>query len=259
MCLDRARNPSGYGGGLLRSLPSATLPFVRYLTSDGTYGEYKSSFGAADLEALAYFFGGGWVMPLGEVQKFALNNPAARVVGVRHDVDHSLEHALTFARWEYDRGYRSSYYVLPSAPYFEEDRRSGRLVRQLLDLQSMGHEVGIHNDAYSMIFRQSGMMSCAEALRLLRGQIDLLREWGITVTGAADHGGQCDNSSIWAAGAIPADVGLEYEAYQLHRGLNANYISDNRGQWRSPLEHVPGKVAIVLCHPCHWDPDCLTL
>ena len=43
-----------------------------------------------------------------------------RIIGLRHDVDNVIEPAVEFALWEAERGYRSTYFVLHSAPYWQD-------------------------------------------------------------------------------------------------------------------------------------------
>ena len=42
------------------------------------------------------------------------------VIGLRHDVDNEIDSSVAFAQWEADRGYRSTYYILHSAPYWQD-------------------------------------------------------------------------------------------------------------------------------------------
>lgn len=102
-------------------------------------------------------------------------------IGLRHDVDagHALATAVRIAEWEATRGYRSTYYILHTSPYWEAPG-----FREALDaIAGHGHEIGIHADAL------------AEALRtgrdpdaILFEALATLRSYGFRVRGVAGHG-----------------------------------------------------------------------
>jgi len=173
-------------------------------------------------------------------------------IAIRHDVDHSIRHALRFAAWEADHGINASYYILPTAPYWaEEPTRSFAL-----EIQAMGHEVGIHNNALTYAARtiaRPEMSLDQYAIVTLRLWKATLESWGIDVSGCADHGGgEPRNVDLWGVyHRTPAEADLAYECYALH-GRGANYISDNRGTWRAPLVKREGRQTHVLIHPEHW-------
>jgi len=202
------------------------------------------AFSLADLDTLEEFvLGHARTVTFSE---FAAGDNDPNAVAIRHDVDHDAEHALRFARWEAERGIRASYYLLPTAPYWDSDaRRCGLAIAEL------GHEVGVHNDALAYCEGDAG-----RALVQLRAWVEEMRSWGLDVRGMADHGGSgWNNTDLWRVlDYTPADVGLDYEAYLLHR-LGTNYISDNRGTWRAPLARQPDRQAHLLVHPCHWPVD----
>lgn len=160
---------------------------------------------------------------------------------IRHDVDHDAEQALRFAEWEHERGIRSSYYLLPTAGYYqsEAEKAAGRL-------EEMGHEVGVHNDAYNFADCDPD-----RAIEVLTAWVEEMRSWGIKVTGCADHGGKVSNVWLWRThGRKPSEAGLQYEAYMLHQ-QHTHYISDNRGAWSEPLTRND-RPTHVLVHPIHW-------
>lgn len=201
--------------------------------------QYRHSFDEAALARLEDFLAYSFDRTITLAQSLEDTSPLA--VAIRHDVDHSGAHALKFARWEVERGFRSSYYLLPTAPYFRVEGRETALA-----LAELGHEVGIHNDALSSV---GGDLD--HAADRMREWVEMFRSWGLVgpVRGCADHGGRLDNTQLWTR-YTPADFGLEYEAYHLHR--HSNYVSDNRGTWQAPLVLHPEKQTHVLTHPCHW-------
>lgn len=168
-------------------------------------------------------------------------------LAIRHDVDHSAVHALRFAEWEALRGIRSTYFLLPTAPYYRD--AEGRTVATVARaIQNLGHEVGVHNDS----FTTAGGDPDA-AIALLTEWTNEMREWGIDVHGCADHGGgEPNNTLLWRLEMrLPQEAGLEYEAYLLHQ-QHAHYLSDSGGYWHEPLGRVEGRQTHVLVHPEHW-------
>lgn len=161
---------------------------------------------------------------------------------VRHDVDHDIAWARTFAEWEAGQGIRSTYFILPTAPYWPQAREHA------IEISRLGHEVGIHNDA--LVAAEGDVDG---AIALLREWADELRFWGIDVHGVCDHGGvPWSNPDIWREyGRDPTEASFAYEAYLMHRE-GAHYISDNRGMLRAPLADREGRQTHMLMHPCHW-------
>ena len=221
---------------------------------DGRF--YPHSFTLDDLETFGRFVGEHErCMFYSDVAHEAIVDTNA--IAIRHDVDHSATHARRFARWEAENGINASYYFLPTAPYFSHDWTP----RLMVEIQELGHEVGIDNNALTYLakFTADNNLPASE-VRLDDEAIKLLNDWkmmfesyGIHVTGCADHGGgEPRNVDLWDVyGRTPEEAGLAYECYELH-GRGANYISDNRGQWRAPLTKIEGKQTHVLIHPEHW-------
>jgi len=218
-----------------------------------TYAEYERF-----LDRLA----GRAVVPLREFAR------GAGDLALRHDVDSRLDSALVLARLEGDRGLRATYFVLHTAPYWEDEG----LLPRLLRLQELGHEVGFHNDLVTLQ-RVRGV----DVGPFLRAELERLRAAGIAITGCSAHGspwchrlGYHNNYVFegWdepqpgfpntqvAQKLDPRDFGLEYEAY--HLGEDA-YYSDSRferGRRWHPSQLDVGTArgrVIVLTHPCHWD------
>ena len=188
-------------------------------------------------------------------------------LALRHDVDDRLASALVLARLEADRGLRATYFVLHTAPYWDEPD----LLPRLLRLQELGHEVGFHNDLVTLE-RVRGVDVAEYAPRAL----ERLRSGGLDVVGAAAHGSPwCHrlgyhNNYVFSGWdepvpgfpnaevrrkLDPASLGLEYEAYHVPHDLYRSDSSFEDGRRWHPerLELTPGRRTIVLVHPCHWD------
>ena len=104
------------------------------------------------------------------------------VIGLRHDVDDNNDpwnSALAMARWEYARGYRSTYYFLHDTKYWGPQMRDG-----LHEIASMGHEIGLHNNALAV-----GRRKNRDPFEILHVAVDELRHWsGTPVLSTASHG-----------------------------------------------------------------------
>lgn len=182
-------------------------------------------------------------------------------IGLRHDVDagHALATAVKMAEWEAERGYRSTYFVLHTSPYWDAPGFPESLDR----IAELGHEIGIHTNAL------------AEALRtgidpdvILDRALHLLRRYGHTVRGVAGHGdpfcnrdraegeitfandeqfiecarpkeGEPDRTIIRGNISLKLEprplavFGLEYEALVLGGRLPFRF-SDSGGRWLKP-------------------------
>jgi hypothetical protein len=195
----------------------------------------------------------------------------ADFIGLRHDCDNVIEPAVHMAEWEAARGYRSTYFILHTAPYWHDEP----LLRASLErIAELGHEIGIHSNAVVESVRTG-----APPAEILSRAIEELRGYGFTITGTVAHGdpGCYDgrgrvrlvNDEMWAEcvrdtraperfGFIPiplAALGLEYDANWLPRG---KYLSDSGGQWSAPgFDAVAAGFPYdgqlhVLQHPDWW-------
>ncbi len=188
-------------------------------------------------------------------QAFALPKNS-EYLAIRHDVDHRLDLALKMARIEREEGIRSTYYLLPPGDYNSPRNYYGSIVdgqiyasaelaEGALELQSLGHEVGLHND-----FLQLSTLLRRPVAQLIREEIAYFASIGVAVTGSASHGSAFarkhgfTNYEIFVETkerriaravdlgehgsfelfSIPmAEAGLSYEAYWVPRQV---YISD---------------------------------
>ncbi len=227
------------------------------------------------------------VVPMLDVHR---GNRDPLVIGLRHDLDagHALATGVKIAEWEAERGYRSTYYMLHTSPYWRYP-----YLRESLDtIAGLGHEIGIHADALAASFVQK-----RDPDVILDDAIQTLRQMGFRIRGAAGHGNPlCNrdrapgertfaNDEQFVECARPqegppdrtvtrgnvaltlkprplADFGLEYEALVL--GLPLPWrISDSGGKWLNPgwdetcerwidREDVAGRQLHFLMHPDWW-------
>ena len=69
-------------------------------------------------------------------------SPQAGELLLRHDVDMSLDAALTMAELEAERGVAATYFLMTRGEFYNLDARSG--VAALARLRALGHHVGLH-------------------------------------------------------------------------------------------------------------------
>jgi hypothetical protein len=235
-------------------------------------------FGAEDLQDLDSLYArADRVIPMRDVWK---GDTSVNAIAVRHDVDDnhaSFDTALEMARWEFSRGYSSTYYLLHSAGYWTAEN----LVRAL-EFEELGHEVGVHVNAL------------AEALRhrrspewILLEALGDLRSVGLRVDGMVGHGDplcrrkdgtvRFTNDEMFVESRRPsfgaadrilkhnktmvkiepqsrATYHLSYDAAWLPRG---DYLSDSGHVWSQDFQQVCrnwprlGQLH-VLVHPDWW-------
>jgi len=188
-------------------------------------------------------------------------------LALRHDVDSRLESALELARLEQRRDLPATYFVLHTAPYWSRPD----LLERLRELQSLGHEVGFHNDLVTLERTQG-----VDIQEYTQRELERLRKAGIEITGAAAHGSPLchrlgfHNNYAFAGWDEPVTgfpsltvghkldpgaLGLEYEAYHVPHDAYFSDASFASGRRSHPLDLAlaPDERTIVLVHPCHWD------
>lgn len=227
------------------------------------------------------------VVPLGEFRDTSSSRKV--VIGLRHDLDNNLTHAFDFSETEWNLGFRSTYFILHTAPYYlksESDKaiHNESIIPVLQQMQSERHfEIGWHNDLVTL-----QLIYNIDPVDFLRNELRWLRSFGLNITGTASHGspychtyhylnyyffeectfpavaGYENNITIPKDGNLInikkgrlQDFGLNYEAYFLN---NNKYFSDasitNGVRWSTvmldPAQLNPGDRVIILLHPIHW-------
>jgi hypothetical protein len=115
-------------------------------------------------------------------------HPEGITVGIRHDIDYDVVTALSLAKIEHALGVKGSYYVLHTAPYYgywkdEQFFHSQRCVDVLGEIQSLGHEVGFHNDCLHDLIQWGRPVEDT-----LRSELSFLRTHGLHIYGTSSHG-----------------------------------------------------------------------
>lgn len=212
---------------------------------------------------------------------------------LRHDVDHDIDTAIRIAKWEHKRELRATYCILHSAWYYGQENESGYeryqySVDACLEIQSLGHEINLHNNVAAIALRTG-----QDPIKMLQQEIMFLRIHGINIAGTSTHGdkicreldfrnfelfSECvyesrggprtikhEEHSVELGKVSMRELGLTYEAYDIPRDL---YISDSGGRMRThtntrgrggklrdQMENLYPykKIVGILTHPVWWD------
>lgn len=207
------------------------------------------------------------------------NAPDKVMVYMRHDIDHDPETALRMAEAENKIGMKTSYYVLNTAPYYGEQTATGvkRYVCMdalYLKIQSLGHEIGVHNDLISAMIKWD-----ADPLVFQKQELDYYRSVGLNVTGTVSHGAgivlsrKLNNMWIFSefgkTGSFIEggrryeygkysikDFGFDYEGYRITSKRGGSDISGHNTMQEAFIDLLrtlsPGDRVTVLTHPIYW-------
>jgi len=177
-----------------------------------------------------------------------------RFYTLRHDVDRKIENGMLLAEAEYERGIRSTFFLLHSSAYFDY---SDFFLNCCRSLERMGHKIELHNDALGEWHKRKEAgepeNQIASPRVILRKPLDWLRGHGFNIIGSAAHGNKLcgkygfNNYHIFSDWPKPesnkidhqqfpmADLGLEYEVYHLPEVAG---FSDGGGHWRGGVKKI---------------------
>lgn len=147
---------------------------------------------------------------------------------LRHDVDHSIEHAVIMGMIEAQMGLVSSFYFLPPGDYDSpinyygeicdgRIRHSQRLVEAAKILSGLGHEIGLHND-----FVQLSVLTRRSIEDILIEEIEFFASLGISVKGTASHG----STFVRKNGFVNYDIFSDLDGKKRNDGRRAMRIDD---------------------------------
>ena len=192
---------------------------------------------------------------------------------VRHDVDGDLVAALQQAKIENKFGFKTSYYILHTAPYYGVFKQGGVFARNeacisvYQEIQALGHEIALHTDGM-LVYQDQGR----DGAQCLKSEISWLRENGVQLTGTTAHNSWpsygVENFSIfegkdrgkgegkkavthngkWAPIGVvnEKEIGLEYEANELlWQNETPVFYAALRSQniWRVDLFNYPKELS----------------
>lgn len=179
---------------------------------------------------------------------------SSRAAFIRHDVDICLEEALRLAYFEHELGISTTYMVLPESPLYDLEAQRDLL----LEIQALGHEVGLHCDLGIRTTRDQTEDPARNVEGLgpaERATVDEARSrleaLGIdSVESISFH-----RPAEQLLGGPPAIEGM-VNAYSSE--LLTSYISDSGGRWREgpPIDSVrtasDADSLQLLTHPVWW-------
>lgn len=227
------------------------------------------------------------VLPLNEFRQTF--NSKKVVIGLRHDVDIDLNVAYKFSQIESNLGFRSTYFILHTAPYYLVNPNNfgvhtDEIIPILKSMQNERHfEIGWHNDLVTL-----QVMYNINPVIFLHSELNWLRTNGINIYGTAAHGStycktyhymnfyffeECtypivpnreNNITVPKDGKVftlikgkLSDFDLKYEAYFLNNNKAFSDATITNGiRWNIDMLDLgqlqPGDRAIILLHPIHW-------
>jgi len=227
------------------------------------------------------------VLPLNEFRKTF--NSRKIIIGLRHDIDNDLNLAYQFSEVEYKLGFRATYFILHTAPYYLSNSNnmavhSEKIIPILKTMQNKRHfEIGWHNDLVTL-----QVVYNINPVTFLHNELNWLRSNGINIVGTASHGSsycktyhylnyyffeECtfpvvqnfdNNIKVPYAGknitllkGKLSDFGLQYEAYFLNNNKKFSDATITGGiRWNIGMLDLkqlqPGDRVIILLHPLHW-------
>jgi hypothetical protein len=175
---------------------------------------------------------------------YAEAEPEKRHLILRHDLDMSIEAALTLAEIESALGMRAHYFVLLRTEMYNPWSEAG--LSGLRRLRDMGHEVGLHFDA-SLYDDDDAAIDAAVAEECASLETIV----GSPVTTVSFH------RPIKRLQGHPGRLAGRIHAYQPRFFHEMGYCSDSRGAWLHghPLDHpavAEGRALQLLTHPIWW-------
>jgi len=227
------------------------------------------------------------VLPINEFRQTF--NSKKIVIGLRHDVDNDLNVAYKFSEVESKLGFRSTYFILHTAPYYLSNSNNmsvhtEKIIPILKTMQDEKHfEIGWHNDLVTL-----QVIYNINPVTFLHNELNWLRSNGINIVGTASHGSNyCKayhylNYYFFEECTLPVvpnfvnnitvpvgeknialikgklnDFGLQYEAYFLNNNKAFSDATITYGiRWNIGMLDLDqlqtGDRVIILLHPIHW-------
>lgn len=164
----------------------------------------------------------------------------------RHDVDLSPQRALALARLESAQGVRSTFFVLLSGPFYNPLEEG--IANLFREIQSMGHEIGLHFDAVAGGDDPLGRL-CAEAEMLSCAMRSRIRVFSL-------HNPSVSSPETFAQPYVGGLMNATAESLR----APFVYTSDSNGVWRFRSMHdviadESVRSLYALTHPEWWTPE----
>jgi hypothetical protein len=177
-------------------------------------------------------------------QDFLKDGPLpARFIALRHDIDFAPSYSLQMAELEHAAGIASTYFVLVDGHFY--DALGPNIVKQVRQIHSLGHEIGLHFAVSSAVdsdigkevaFRLQVLSAIANTTVRSYSQHDPVNAGFVNVTLPPGHHDCVDVSEVI-------------------RDHNLLYVSDSAMMWRRHTFHTAleeGRNLCLLAHPHSW-------
>lgn len=169
--------------------------------------------------------------------------PEPRVI-LRHDLDMSIDAAITIAEIECALNVSATYFVLLRTEMYNPFSVRGR--EALLRIVALGHEIGLHLDG--SLYGHS-IAELDEAAASECSMLEKIIDQPVRIISF--------HRPITALQGLDKTIGGRRHTYEPAFFIDMGYCSDSRGGWRygHPLEHdavTDGKSLQLLTHPIWW-------
>ena len=140
---------------------------------------------------------------------------------LRHDIDNSIEKAVTLAEIEAKLGVNSTFFVLTTSDFYNP--ASKKNLEGLRKIQELGHELGLHFDEMSYDDLDDVIVAIKKEAKLLSDII------GTSITTVSMH--RPSQKTLDANYEIPGMI----NSYGKTFFNEFKYLSDSRRCWREPI------------------------
>jgi hypothetical protein len=166
-----------------------------------------------------------------------------RYIALRHDIDFAPSYSLEMARLEHEAGIASTFFVLVDGQFYNPLR--SEVVRQIRQIHSLGHEIGLHFAVSSAVDADLG--------KEVAFRLDVLS----AITGAPVRSfSQHDPVNAgFVTVALPPERPACVDASQVIRDNNLLYVSDSAMMWRRYTFETAldeDRNLCLLAHPHSW-------
>lgn len=173
---------------------------------------------------------------------------------LRHDLDYSIQDALTLAGIENDCGVKATYFVLLNSNFYNIRDRNTRSI--LLEICSLGHEIGLHYDAAYL--QDQVIIDSGELERHLYEQkLELEKILGIKIKVFSFHNPTTLDQGLFLKINQSSNICGMFNVYADCINNQYKYVSDSNGIWKygSLQEYINVErypYLHVLIHPEWW-------
>lgn len=152
-----------------------------------------------------------------------------KCVIMRHDIDTSLDKAVSLAKLEQQLGIRSTYFILISSPFYNLISKAARDIVE--DICSAGHEIGLHFDELNYTNRYYRDIGGVE--NAIFREIKLLEKiLGKEIKSVSMH--RPSKQTLQA----DYDLGYIKNSYGKEFFNGFKYVSDSRRRWSEDIRSV---------------------